>query len=557
MEARLVGVVRDREFERLRQERPDLANRFRRTVSGPADPAAERPLANGLAPAEPGSDPAQTLAEVLAAIQQTPGFGRFAASRTLAEIAGGLAGQPAAWVVFGPHSGTVVTLGSNGKARSAPVTPSIGDLQDALAQTLADRPTDAAYLSLRAFTLHHLIPHLPRSNQQGPLLVVPVGLAAWLPIQMCAEAIGTAIEIRPLLEHSKRQPRSRATRRPLVVHSHGRQGIDHKLTAALEETRAVAKVLRTRARVDPAVSPELVLDRLGRAPLIHLACHGAFNADPWTSSLRLGPGTLTVQDLVTKLSAVSSPPIFVALNACESAKSEVAAPEQSLGFPSVFLSYGARAVLATLWPVDDPRARDIAESFYRNWARAVSRRGVHGDHGCLRRNGRCPRPWTRSACMETATLRSPANWHEAYASTPRRRRPKQLSLGRNPARFLRAGAASPPGRSARRRTSRVAVAGVPARAGRDRILAAPPAATPNSVTGHLKPSAAAPATPAPASTMTAKRRWIRRYGRAASTTRRLITNSAPPNATAAAARCRLGSAAPANAPAATVRSSVA
>lgn len=134
----------------------------------------------------------------------------------------------------------------------------------------------------------------------------------------------------------------------------------------------MAKVLRTRAWVDPAVSPELVLDRLGRAPLIHLACHGAFNADPWTSSLRLGPGTLTVQDLVTKLSAVSNPPIFVALNACESAKSEVAAPEQSLGFPSVFLSYGARAVLATLWPVDDPNARDIAQSFYQNWASGLS-----------------------------------------------------------------------------------------------------------------------------------------------------------------------------------------
>ena len=134
----------------------------------------------------------------------------------------------------------------------------------------------------------------------------------------------------------------------------------------------MARVLRTRAHLDPGVSPGLVLGRLGRAPLVHLACHGAFNADPWASCMRLGTGLLTIRDLVRRLSEVAAPPVFVALSACESARSEVAAPEQSLGFPSVFLSHGVRAVLATLWPVDDPRARVVAESFYRNWASGMN-----------------------------------------------------------------------------------------------------------------------------------------------------------------------------------------
>jgi len=375
VEARLVGVVRDPEFGRLRRERPELADRLHRAVSGLAalaDPAADRPLAGDLAAAEPAGAPAETLAEVVAAIQRSPGFGRFAAPRTLAEIAGGLAGRPAAWVVFGPHGGAVVTLGADGEASSVTIASAVGDLQNALAATLADRPADAAYLSLRAFALPHVVAHLPTADGEVPPVVVPVGLAAWLPLQSRAEAAGAAIEMRPLLERSKPRPPSPTARRPLVAHSHGRPGVDPRLAAALEEARAVAKVLRTRARVDPGVSPELVLARLGRAPLVHLACHGAFSADPQASLLRLGSGALTVQDLVLRLSAVATPPVFVALNACESARSEVAAPEQSLGFPSVFISHGVRAVLATLWPVDDPRAKDIAESFYRNWASGMT-----------------------------------------------------------------------------------------------------------------------------------------------------------------------------------------
>lgn len=48
------------------------------------------------------------------------------------------------------------------------------------------------------------------------------------------------------------------------------------------------------------------------------------------------------------------------------------APEQSLGFPTVFLSYGVHTVLATMWSVEDPRARDVAEDFYRAWAAGIS-----------------------------------------------------------------------------------------------------------------------------------------------------------------------------------------
>jgi len=132
------------------------------------------------------------------------------------------------------------------------------------------------------------------------------------------------------------------------------------------------RVLRTRPYEDPDVSVELVLDRLEHAPLVHLACHGAFDADPWASCLQLGTGALTVQNLVERLSAIETPPVFVALNACESARSELATPEQSLGFPTVFLSHGVRTMLATLWSVEDPKARDFSQSFYRAWTSGMT-----------------------------------------------------------------------------------------------------------------------------------------------------------------------------------------
>jgi len=167
---------------------------------------------------------AETLAEVIAAIHRDRDFRGFAAPRTLAEIAGSLAGRSAVWIAFGPDGGAVVTLGASGEASSVPIAATIEDLRAALAATLVDKPTDEAYVSLRTFALRHVVPQLPLTASETPPVVVPVGLAAWL------------------LERSK-PPSRTAAGGSLIAHSHGRPGLDPRLTAALEEVRAVARVL--------------------------------------------------------------------------------------------------------------------------------------------------------------------------------------------------------------------------------------------------------------------------------------------------------------------------
>jgi tetratricopeptide (TPR) repeat protein len=102
----------------------------------------------------------------------------------------------------------------------------------------------------------------------------------------------------------------------------------------------------------------------GRYRWLHLACHGEFNLeDPLASWLDLGPGErLSAAAILRDLRLEAE---LVTLSACRSGLSRVLRGDEPLGLVRALLGAGARAVLATLWEVEDRSARLLMEELYR------------------------------------------------------------------------------------------------------------------------------------------------------------------------------------------------
>jgi len=125
-----------------------------------------------------------------------------------------------------------------------------------------------------------------------------------------------------------------------------------QLPQVAQELAAVAAVHGDRAalRLDGQATLAALAAEAPGADLLHLACHGRFRADnPAFSYLQLGDGPLTLQDL----RALRLRARLVVLSACETGLSRVAPGDELLGLVRAFTLAGARAVLASLWPVDD------------------------------------------------------------------------------------------------------------------------------------------------------------------------------------------------------------
>ena len=111
----------------------------------------------------------------------------------------------------------------------------------------------------------------------------------------------------------------------------------------------------------------------GRYGTVHLATHGFFNKhNPLLSGIELEPdtdndGRLQVFEVLS-LRLVAS---LVTLSACDTGLgagqlAETPAGEEFIGLTQAFLSAGSRAVLASLWAINDRSTADVMERFYRH-----------------------------------------------------------------------------------------------------------------------------------------------------------------------------------------------
>ena len=103
----------------------------------------------------------------------------------------------------------------------------------------------------------------------------------------------------------------------------------------------------------------------GGARILHLAAHADFRADnPLLSSIELADGRLTFYDLFDlRLDAD-----LVILSGCHTGRSQVLEGDELMGLARGFQYAGARALIASLWPVADEAAADLMARFYGHLA---------------------------------------------------------------------------------------------------------------------------------------------------------------------------------------------
>lgn len=101
--------------------------------------------------------------------------------------------------------------------------------------------------------------------------------------------------------------------------------------------------------------------------VVHIASHGVFGGSASSSYLLAYDDLLTLDDLQQLLQSEVTrrkPIELLTLSACQTAEGNERAP---LGIAGAAMKARARAVLGTLWPVDDAATTLLMEDFYRRW----------------------------------------------------------------------------------------------------------------------------------------------------------------------------------------------
>jgi CHAT domain-containing protein len=162
------------------------------------------------------------------------------------------------------------------------------------------------------------------------------------------------------------RPRSRTDTRALIV-AHSAGGA---LPGAIAEAESVAALFDGDHLFEDQVTLPALREHARQADLIHIAAHGVSRLDaPLFSYLRIAGGHLTALDCFDLELDCS----LVALSACESGRGVVDAGDEQIGLPRAFLYAGARAVLYSLWRIDDRTTQTLMESFYARLRRGLGR----------------------------------------------------------------------------------------------------------------------------------------------------------------------------------------
>ncbi|MEV7964614.1 CHAT domain-containing protein [Sphaerisporangium sp. NPDC088356] len=170
--------------------------------------------------------------------------------------------------------------------------------------------------------------------------------------------------IRTLIDARARPASAARPRRTLLVamaHTPGAPDL-----AVRPEIDALTGLLGDRCTLlEDAVVAD-VRDRLDGHPWVHLACHGLQDARrPSRSGVVLRDGMLTVLDIA----GMRLPDAELAfLSACQTAATGSALTDEAIHLAAALQVVGFRHVVATLWPVYDEIAPELARLFYQRLA---------------------------------------------------------------------------------------------------------------------------------------------------------------------------------------------
>jgi CHAT domain-containing protein len=138
-----------------------------------------------------------------------------------------------------------------------------------------------------------------------------------------------------------------------------------------DEVEGVHRVLPdSQLFLGEAANHQTFLERACRSRIIHIATHGSFRPDnPMFSGVRLGDGYLYLYELYNMHMSAE----LLTLSGCATGLNVVAAGDELLGLIRGALYAGARALLLTLWEVNDHSATTFMTSFYQQLPAARSK----------------------------------------------------------------------------------------------------------------------------------------------------------------------------------------
>jgi tetratricopeptide (TPR) repeat protein len=389
------------DFLALRGVRPDLAQRLEELRDGLEEPAAKGDVDPTPATLDRRMALARQWDETVAEVRGLPGLADFLRPRPCAELLGAAAEGP-----------IVIVNVSTVRCDALVMTPEGVDvvpLPGLTAQDTAERADELAAAAHAAHDLAGVIAHNavlddvrawlwrvvaePVLAHVGPaprLWWCPTGALTRLPVHAAGIPGGPASV--PDLTVSSYTPTVRAL--SLAREAKATRG-DGVLVVAVPEVEGAvpldvepevaALTELSRGRCTVRRSADAVRDRvladLPRHGHVHLACHGIVDsARPSASGLLLHDERLTVAD-VSRLRLGAE---LAYLSACDTA-SGGDLPDESLHLGAGLNLAGYRHVVATLWPIHDATAGEVARGFYEHLgASAAPDRAAFALHEAVR-----------------------------------------------------------------------------------------------------------------------------------------------------------------------------
>jgi tetratricopeptide (TPR) repeat protein len=271
---------------------------------------------------------------------------------------------------------------------------------------------DALFDDFGARLIEPVRARLPRAFHDGrPLMIVPYGLLHDVPFHAFRLEGVPLVERHEIAYGLSAWQLARARARPQaapcdagVVWVTG-NGLD-LLPEVARETQAVQAIYGPACRMLP--SAELCARlRAGeiRGRILHVAGHGRFEAaHPRFSAVCLGETFLLAHDIATMTLHLD----LVSLSGCETGRKLRVGGDELLGLSRALLGAGARAVLASHWPVDDHDAACFMEQVYTDLAAGrTARSAVARAQRRLRRGARHPLSWAAFSLLGDPDVLAP------------------------------------------------------------------------------------------------------------------------------------------------------
>jgi len=210
------------------------------------------------------------------------------------------------------------------------------------------------------------------------LIVVPHGPLHYLPFQALRVNGRYLIEAHPIAVVPSMSIAAQLAQRPprvaAALTAFGNPQIAEKydLPGAEAEVRRITQFFpRNEIFLGAQATKTQFNETVGKAPIMHIAAHAqADEVDPLYSRILLANenGQQSFLEAREILDLPLQGTALVTLSACESGLGRVAGGDEVLGFPRAFLSAGASALIASLWPVSDEATEMLMDTLYRELA---------------------------------------------------------------------------------------------------------------------------------------------------------------------------------------------